>query len=474
MPGPSHAQGVLPACVADANRFCPDSSDPQSRRQCMNQHKSELSEACLQARQGSAAAHGASVAGPQRLPGPAQAFGAAQAPAAAPPPDPAASAAGARSEVAKRMDSRSFPSAFQPWQPLDNIRDSSDGAVPASSKEPALITAARHDLYWAGWQLLGLKLAGGQTSPLMSPELDPDSIQAALKNRATMLAANPHMVILAEVHYRTAPPNFLPADSPLWARGDGGNANLQRYGNKRLDLANPDLQRRVANFCAALVKSGVYDGCMLDLWRDDAPQTARDSLSLIRTMRQAVGDQAILIGNVTGRVPAATGAYLNGMYMEGFGSRFFPDWRTAAANLGWAQTHLHAPAITALEGWWQTTGRDDLALMRSVTTLSLVFSNGYVLFADPNGPPDHKHDWYPFWDKSLGKPTGPLASLDRPDLAGAYTRRFEKGEAVFNPPANRSVTVNFPTPMRSAATNSTARSFTVAPGDGDLFLDLGR
>ena len=53
----------------------------------------------------------------------------------------------------------------------------------------ALVTAARHDLYWAGWQQLGLQLADGQTSPLMSPSFAPESVQKALKNRATMLAA---------------------------------------------------------------------------------------------------------------------------------------------------------------------------------------------------------------------------------------------------------------------------------------------
>jgi hypothetical protein len=43
------------------------------------------------------------------------------------------------------------------------------------------------------------------------------------------------------------------------------------------------------------------------------------------------------------------------------------------------------------------------------------------------------HDWYPFWDKSLGRPVGAPGTLDRPDLPGAYMRQFEKGEAVFNP-----------------------------------------
>jgi hypothetical protein len=111
--------------------------------------------------------------------------------------------------------------------------------------------------------------------------------------------------------------------------------------------------------------------------------------------------------------------------------------------------------------------------MRMVTTLSLVFSDGYVLFADPNRlpTPDHLHDWYPFWDKSLGRPTALAADPSRPDRGTGYSRRFEKGLVVFNPPDGKPSAVEFRQPKRSLATGATGQNFTVAPGDGDLFLD---
>jgi hypothetical protein len=160
------------------------------------------------------------------------------------------------------------------------------------------------------------------------------------------------------------------------------------------------------------------------------------------------------------------------MYMEGFGSRPFPDWHMAAANLIWGESHLRKPAVTALEGWWDS-GRNQYPLMRNVTTLCLVFSNGYVLFSDPNSlpTPDHLHDWYPFWDKSLGRPIASPAVLNHPDLSGAYTRQFDKGEVVFNPPSNKEVTVRLEQSHRSAASGATGRVFTIAPGDGDLLLE---
>jgi hypothetical protein len=346
---------------------------------------------------------------------------------------------------------------------------------------------SRHDLFFSTYNRLGLKLAAGQQYAVLTPEFTSDSIQKALSNRARLLAANPHMLILTDLHYFSAPKSYLPPDSPWWrhdARNDQFEGNNLEYKSSMLDFSNPEFQDKLAALAAALMKTGVYDGCMLDWWHDN-DKWAADRLVLIKKIRGAIGEKAILLGNVNGQLPTRTASYLNGMYMEGFGAQFFPDWHTAAANLLWGESHLRKPAITALEGWYsyqpgqgntaqiQQRGRSDYAILHEVTTLSLVFSDGYVLFSDPNSlpTPDHLHDWYPFWDKSLGHPAGPLAVLDHPNLSGAYTRKFEKGQVVFNPPSNHPVTVRFDQPHRSAATSTTGQSFTIAPGDGDLFLD---
>lgn len=466
--GFGQSQSVRNACAADVAKFCSDAATLQSRIACMNAHQAELSEGCREARQAPQTSEGASgrIENPNRpkaslLPAGAKAVVAGP-----------TTMDGGLDTAAARITGRSFPSAFAPWQFGPGLLTPNPTGESSPENDPRLPQIARHDLFWNKWNALGLRVAEGKTYPLLSPQFVPESIEAARRRRAVLLATNPSMIILAEVEYRAARPDYLPPDSPYWLRDNNfeQQGNGKRYGRRRLNIADPGLQDRVAAFCAALIKTGVYDGCMLDVWHEETPEMARDSVSLIRKIRGAVGDQAILVGNVNGRLPTYTAPYLNGMYMEGFGARYFSDWRTAAGNLLWGETHLQKPAITALEGWWQTTGRGDLPLMRQVTTLAMVFSNGYVLFGDPNGPPDHLHDWYPFWEKSLGKPVGPLAMLDRPDLSGAYTRQFEKGEVVFNPPSNRPVIVKFPEPRLSAATSVTARTFTVAPGDGDLFL----
>ena len=75
--------------------------------------------------------------------------------------------------------------------------------------------------------------------------------------------------------------------------------------------------------------------------------------------------------------------------------------------------------------------------MRATTTLALTHSDGYCLFSDPNplSSPDHLHNWYAFWNRSLGKPVAKgTANSD-----GTMRREFENGTVVYNPMGNKVV-----------------------------------
>jgi hypothetical protein len=371
---------------------------------------------------------------------------------------------------------RAYPSIFMAWsEDLDHGHSSLAGM-------------ARHDLLILGPQQMGLGRvdSGGK--------LERAAVGRALAKRRALALLNPNAAVLAEIRYFDAWETYLPPDSPLWRRDKAGERVASPgaiYGARRvylLDFSKPELQDSVAAQCKAYVETGVFDGCMFDWWGaaySDTPGaegTAR--LKMIQKVRAAVGDKALLIGNVNGSLPKMTAAYLNGAYMEGFGAKGFSDWRRAVGDLAWLEAHLRPPAFTALEGWYdcgacagdpaaiQARGRGDLALMREVTTLSLTNSDGYVLFGDPDAlpTPDHLHDWYPFWNKSLGRPAGPKGVRSKD---GAYRRAFDDGCVVFNPPDNRPVTVTFAEPHRSQASGIVASSFTVAQGDGDIFIVYG-
>jgi hypothetical protein len=143
------------------------------------------------------------------------------------------------------------------------------------------------------------------------------------------------------------------------------------------------------------------------------------------------------------------------------------EWQRATTTLQWAEQSLRAPTLNAFETW-SCAGRADLNRMRATTTLALTLSDGCALFGDPNWlpTPDHLHDWYPFWERSLGRPRAPGAI--REDRA--IQREFDNGTVVYNPIANQPVQTSFGAARCSAATGQVATTFVLDSLDGDLYL----
>lgn len=349
-----------------------------------------------------------------------------------------------------RMAARMFPSVFQAWNPADNLKG-----------EDRWTTMARHDLVFHSPGFLGLKWEGQFVG--LSGGFVKESLSAAGKRRDDLLRKNPNMVLLAEIRYRDAPRSYLPDGHAWWKRIDGKLVmGWEEGGYSQLDFANPDFRKQVAIRAQAVVASGMFDGVMLDWWRDD-----EDRLALIKAVRTAIGDKALILVNANDRKTPKTAEFVNGYFMECTRSRTKEDWRRIADTLQWAEKKLREPRINCLETWYHISRRD-LNLMRATTTLSLTLSDGYCLFSDPNPlpTPDHLHDWYEFWNKGLGKPTA--GGVERKD--GAFQRSFERGLALYNPMGNNPVTVNFAEPRKRASSGESAKSFTVPPCDGDLFL----
>jgi hypothetical protein len=355
----------------------------------------------------------------------------------------------------ERIDGRDFPSVFQAWSPADNL-----------SGEDEMRTLARHDLVWQSPTSFGLRW---ETSPsALATSFSPDSIRAGQSMRRSLLTVNPNMVFVAEIRYRDAPANFFPEDHTWWLRDAKGRRRegWAEGGYYLLDFSDKEFQRHVARRAKAAVETGVFDGVLLDWWKDDV-----DRLSLVQTIRNAIGDDHVIIANANDRMTPKTAPYINGYFMECFRSKTAADWNRIISTLVWAEDNLRSPKVNCLETWFHQS-RDDLSLARSVTTLSLTLSDGYCLFSDPNQlpTPDHRHNWYPFWNKTLGKPVS--RGVRRSD--GSFARDFEQGTVIFNPMGNHNVTASFDKSRRSVATGKDATSHSVPPGDGDLFIGTGR
>lgn len=353
--------------------------------------------------------------------------------------------------VEERIQNRTFPSVFQAWNPADNL-----------TGENPLDTEARHDLLFHGPEHFGLRFNNAHIG--LATGFTPDSLAPAREHRAALLKRNPNMVLLAEIRYRDAHTSYLPETHAWWKRDPSGKrvVGWEEGGYFLLDYGSPEFRAQVAKQCAAAIQSGVFDGVMLDWWED-----TEDRLALVTRIRKEIGKEALILVNANDRQTPKTAPYINGYFMECYRTKTSEDWKRIADTLQWAEKNLRAPRINCLETWYHTSRRD-LDRMRATTTMALTLSDGYCLFSDPNDLPksDHLHDWYDFWDRSLGRPAG----KGKKHTDGYYTRQFQKGIAVYNPPDNRPVTLTFAAPYTSRATGKRGREHRIDTLDGDIFL----
>jgi|GEM_PF-2929234 len=378
----------------------------------------------------------------------------------------------------QRIVNRQYPSVFQAWTSAESINDNVTGQKSAISGNDEQ-WLAKHDLIWHSPTFFGLEW--NNSHALLATDFTAASKSAFQAKLARLRGYNPNMTILAEIRFHDAWNEDLPEDSPWWAKDSGGKRIVAwQQGAKvlySLDYGSQQLLQQIALQAKAATEAG-FDGVFLDWW--NWPQ--QNEKELLKAIRDNMDPCKLVIVNSGNQVlneypypDIDQKPLINGLFMEGFGDptwgQSWTDWRTVANNLTWAEANLRPPHIVAVEGvytWDNPLKRADYKRMRWVTTLQLTHSDGFVLFGDANGlTVDHMHDLYPFWtDKSLGKLSGQKVSRDD----GAFSRDYEKGTAVFNPPDNKAVTVQFAEERASAATGRRSTRFELDAGDGDLYI----
>jgi hypothetical protein len=249
---------------------------------------------------------------------------------------------------------------------------------------------------------------------------------------------------------------------------DGSYVYGWEEGNAiRIEFRDEGYQDQVAKKAAAIMETGVVDGIMLDWWTEG--EFWNERFSLLKKVREAIGEDALILLNANSRLIPNSAPYANGIFMECWDSQDGDagKWDEYRQTLEWAEQNMRSPRINCLETWYKNS-RDDLNRMRVTTTLALTRSDGYCLFSDPNTlpSPDHLHDWYSFWDTALGTPVSDGEQAGD----GTWKRDFTGGTAVYNPLGNAEVEVVFEEDRTSAATGITAKYHTLPAFDGDIYL----
>ncbi len=361
-----------------------------------------------------------------------------------------------------RVKNKNYPSIFSAWHNIINL--------PTLSYWERL---AHHDLHFC-CPMFGLNFAETEQGVKLVGDL-----RAARNQRDTILEQNPNMLFLVGIYYYGAHPNMYPEDWPYWLRDENGN-RVQDVGWSELliDFTIPEAQDFFIQQAVAVAECGLYDGIFFDWWSEEwnvlynriteekykeLKVEVEAKVNILRGIREAVGDDFLILVNTNRSKIPRSAPYVNGTFMETLrdyeGGYTYAGLSEIESTLLWSEENFQYPQINSLEGWGiETEPLDSLAnhrWMRLFTTLSLTHSDGYVQYVSGISSTvhthvyeiweghsaehargeihdhQHHHYYYDFWDADLGQPIGEKAQLyDNRD--GLFIREFTNGWAVYN------------------------------------------
>jgi len=352
------------------------------------------------------------------------------------------------------MVDKTFPSSLLAWN-MENAVNTDEQII---KHDMWLHVPEGFGVYWEGWNMRFC-------SPSMSGRLDQRTIFNGQEMVDRLRFKNPNLKFLVQVGFTEgsdATTDF-PPDHPWWLRVNGqrvlmNNQNPPPETNSyRFNLDLPEVRQHAADACATLLNTGIWDGIFLDVWEDDS-----NHLDILTRIRAAVGNGPIIMANCNYNICPLTIGLLDGIYMECGLINTASAWKKVQDALDYNERHVRQPAYNYLE--ITLADRTDETVMRATTSLALTRSNGYICAVAPK--PTHFHDWYDFWNKSLGKPTSSTKAIG---TLGSQ-REFENGTVAFNPLGGISFQITFPEVRLNLANGIRSLTHTLPPNDGGIYL----
>ncbi len=401
--------------------------------------------------------------------------------------------------IQARIENRSFPSIFNAWGHISNLSELSYEAQ-----------LAHPDLSWS--PEFGLRFQRTARGFQLS-----GSLVETQKRRETLMGMNPDKISILEIRMRSADPESpfykatYNADFP-WIRDAAGDmvSGSDLHREFLIDFTHPNVQDIIVQQVLAVKKCGLYDGIFLSWWNEDGPvlngyrtlEAERQArLAILSGIRDAVGDDFLIIVNSGHRKPMQAAPYINGLFMQIERDRAdgysYEELRDIESTLSWAEKKLRSPQVNCLKGRGVETEAPDSATnlrwMRVFTAMGLTHSDGYMLYTTGIRHFIHKHDWrafeikhkaehegglkhthhndiywYDFWDAPLGKPVGEKAQLYK-NREGVFIREFTNGWAAYNR-SGKAQNIQLPESATGVASGIAGTSHTVPDLDGEIYL----
>ena len=389
-----------------------------------------------------------------------------------------------RPPIFERIENRTYPSIFGAWN-----HELINYPMPNNVWEWSYLKEMRahFDLFWGGANFRSVQFAseGSQLVAL-------GGVEHGVYERNEVQKLNPNHLLLASLYYYGATPDVYPEDWPYWLRDESGDRiQDEGWGELLIDYTHLGAQDHFVQRAIAIAQCGIFDGIFLDWWagedREDTlgepgtadlyhSNTADARILLLRRIREAVGNDFLIIANTTTHKVPRSAPYLNGAFMETFGSYSLKHLIEIEDALSWYEENFRYPQVNCLEGISRLNeplnSPRNQQWARMFTTLSLTHSNGYVSF---HRQYDYGY-WYPFWDAPLGRPIGGDETKGQnyvnsagETIDGVFMREFTNGWAVYNRSGNAQE-IQLPIQVTGVESGIASRTHTLPDLDGEIYL----
>ncbi len=385
-----------------------------------------------------------------------------------------------RLSIADRVLTRNYPSIVSFWGGIDGSEVFNREDI--SNIEKLALHDSENGRIFTNYSFVG---KGEQTRAI-------GYVEQNLSIRDELLSLNPNMIFIAVIAYRQTNMRNYPKDWDGWLRDTNGNRVFVPGLNDTcfVDFTKPVAMDWVVGQAIAISHCGIYDGILFDFWDDnentdiffrpDIPSptpieqlTAR--IEILRRIREYVGNDFLITGNVNRRKIPHTAPYMNGGAMEAGNDDLYDGYTHEGlmeieSTLSWLEENTQHPQVNSFEArgvhYESPDSEFNRKMMRVTTTLHLTHSDGYFVYTTgiASNPHDHSivrildpenaqkhyeekhqfnephthdaaHYWYKFWDADLGQPVSEKGtSYERID--GLFIREFTNGWVIYNRSGN--------------------------------------
>lgn len=389
-----------------------------------------------------------------------------------------------RPSIVERVVNRSYPSIVASWS-----HEIANELLPENVWEWSYYkeVVSRRDLYWQGSflaQVFFQRSTGEGTTVVFRRGRYADNV---VDRRHQIQSLNPDFLFLHSFHHHGIYwEDGYPEDWPYWLRDEEGNIAYEpAYSQNLIDYTLPGAEDHFVKMAVSVAKCGIFDGIFLDLWAEEEAEVPGSEgtahlyhgsrvealVSLVKRIREAVGDEFLIIVNTrTLKIPRSA-PYVNGAFIETWDAAYPRERLIELENaLSWYEENLRYPQVNFLniakspnEPW---DSPDNQRLMRATTTLTLTHSNGYSNFKGKN---NSILFWYPFFDAPLGRPVGAKGQLYK-NTDGLFIREFTGGYAVYNR-SGKAQRIELPETVSGWHSGiSDTRWHTLGDLDGEIYL----